>query len=110
MENATIDTLVTQVKELCTQLGRTRNLLISTLLSERLELRAPLPVLLEHDGEQYVASSADLNVYGSGPSEEDALDDFRRAVEDFYFSLKGEQLGDDLKRRLSYLSSIVSEK
>jgi hypothetical protein len=110
MENATVDSLVTQVKELCTQLGRTKNLMISTLLSERLELRTALPVLLEHDGEQYIASSADLNVYGSGPSEEDALDDFRCAIEDFYFSLKGEQLGDDLKRRFSYLASIINEK
>ena len=110
MENATIDSLMTQVRELCTQIGRTKNLLISTLLSERLELRTPLPVLLEHDGEQYVASSVDLNVYGWGPTEEDALDDFRRAVEDFYFSLKCEQLGDDLKRRFGFLASIISER
>jgi hypothetical protein len=110
MENATMDSLIIQVKELCTQIGRTKNLLISTLLSERLELRTPLPVLLEHDGEQSVALSVDLNVYGWGPTEEDALDDFRQAVEDFYFTLKSEQLGDDLKRRFSYLASIISER
>ena len=105
--------LVDQVKKLCTQVGlegRARNILIGSLLSDRLELRTAIPVLLEYDGEQFIASSADLNLYGSGPDESAALDDFRQATEDFYFSLKGDDLGHDLKRRFDYLSSIIVEK
>jgi hypothetical protein len=105
--------LVAEVRRLCKQVGLTghsHNLLVGSLLSERVELRSPIPVVLEYDGQQYVASSVDLNVYGYGETEEAALDDFRRAVEDFYFSLHGEELGDDLMRRFSYLASIILEK
>jgi hypothetical protein len=111
--SANIATLVTEVRHLRDQLrraGRTQNLVIGSLLDEKLELRSPLPVLLEYDGAQFIASSADLNVYGAGKTELDALDDFRQAVADFYFSLKGEKLGTDLKRRFAYLRSVIREK
>ena len=113
LTEAGIASLVGQMKELREQmhlLGRNRNVMVGTLLSERLELRSPLPVLLEYDGHQHVASSADLNIYGSGESESEALDDFRRAVEDFYVNLGNENLGPDLKRRFDYLASIIREK
>jgi len=92
------------------QAGKTRNLLIGTLLSDRLELRSPIPVVLEHDGHQFIAASPDVNVHGIGDDEPAALDDLRRAIEDFYFSLRGDELGPELKRRFDYLKSILIEK
>jgi hypothetical protein len=90
--------------------GTTRNLLIGTLLSDRLELQAPIPLVLEHDGDQFIAASPDLNVHGVGEDESAALDDLRQAIEDFYFSLKGDELGHELGRRFAYLKSIMVEK
>ena len=113
MASANLASLITEVRHLRDQIrraGRTRNLLIGSLLHEKLELRTPLPVLLEYDGVQYIAASADLDVFGAGKTESEALADFRRAVADFYFSLKGDRLGADLKRRFAYLRSVIREK
>ena len=87
-----------------------RNILLGSLLHGKLELRQPLPVHVEGDGQSYVASTADLDLYGSGRTAEDALDDLRVAIVEYYTDLAHEKLGPQLARRFAYLASIIIER
>jgi len=90
--------------------AESRNVVIASLLSDRLELTTPLPVHVEWDGHQCIASSRDVGVFGVGEDENTALDDLRLALVEFYFDLKDEPVGDRLGRRRTFLSSVVREK
>jgi hypothetical protein len=110
---ATLNDSVKRLASLCDRMESsllTKNLLLGSLLDARLELRQPLPIRIEYDGHQYVAKSLDLDLYGVGDSDEDALDDLRLAVAEYYVDLKQEHLGDHLARRFAYLASIIAER
>jgi len=105
--------LLAKLEKLCRVAALTvesRNVLLASLLSDDLELQVPIPVHIERDEFQYIASSKDIGVFGVGVDEDVALDDLRLAIVEFYHDLKNEPLGEHLRQRYAYLSSIVREK
>ena len=91
-----------------------RNILVSDLRSNKLELNQPLPVFLQFNVEhkKYIAEQWDLNLWGEGEDEQTAIDDLLREVESFYFELEEDQpnLGIDMRRRWFFLKGIVLKK
>jgi len=87
-----------------------RSLFIRSLHDSRLEINVPLPVTLENDGYQSIAYAPDMDIYGCGETEYEAIEDLRRSIADLYFDLKEEKLGADLQRIFEYLRSVVVEK
>lgn len=82
---------------------------ISTLHDLRLRLRQQISVSLEYDGYQFIAYAPDLDIYGCGDTEYEAVEDLRQSVVELYFDLRGEKLTPSLKRIWDYLISIVEE-
>lgn len=89
-------------------------LLLYSLYHPTLLLTAPLAVSLEYDLEanQTIAYAYDLQVFGYGETEQEALSDLRRAVIDLYFELKvhTDNLRDEAQAVWQYLSSIMEER
>jgi hypothetical protein len=87
---------------------------IQFLESEKLHLRQPIAVSLSYssEGKIWIVDCPELNLYGEGEDEQRAIDDFKNALEEFYFSLKKdkEKLGPELKKRWDILQKIVEEK
>jgi predicted RNase H-like HicB family nuclease len=81
---------------------------------EKLHLKQPIAVSLNYASEDkiWIVDCPELNLYGEGEDEQRAIDDFKNALEEFYFSLKKdkEKLGPELKKKWDLLQKIIEEK
>jgi len=84
-------------------------LAIRDLHDSRLCLREPITISLENDGYQFIAYAPDLDIYGWGDTEYEAIEDLRQSIVELYFDLKGEKLAPSLRKIWDYLNSIVEE-
>jgi len=86
-------------------------ILLYSLRHPRLRLKEPLAVLLERDDGQVIAQSYDLDLFGYGDTESEALEDLRQTVADLYYELKESagKLGPLPEKVWDYLKGIVSE-
>jgi hypothetical protein len=88
-----------------------RILHLRNLADDRLRLTAPLPVVLQYGEESVTACSYDLEDFGVGATEFDALADLRATLVELYFSLKQDRdrLGWQPRREWAFLRSIIQE-
>ncbi|MGQ9625639.1 MAG: hypothetical protein ACUVV0_01875 [Anaerolineae bacterium] len=70
------------------RIGERKPLLLYDLRNDKLKLVEPVAVLLEYDEKQVIAVAYDLDVFGYGETEMEALDDLRRTIVDLYLTLK----------------------
>lgn len=86
---------------------------LKNLNSKKLALKEAVFVTAEYKAEDdvHVVSSADLNLWGYGDTEQLAVKDFCSELETFYFDLKEEKnnLGKDFQTKWDYLKTIVKE-
>jgi len=83
---------------------------IQNLRSTKLHLKGPLYVVLEYEDGIFVISSDDLNLYGYGNIELNAIKDFCKEVEYLYFDLKqSKKLGKIMKENWEFLKNIIKE-
>ena len=82
---------------------------ISSLYNFHLNLHAPISVSLEYDSYQFIAYAPDLDIYGCGDSEYEAMEDLRESIVELYFDLKEEMLGSDLPKIWEYMNSIITD-
>jgi len=103
--------LVNELSPRVEKLARQRPLLLYSLRHPQLKLSSPIAVSLEDDGMQIIAAAYDLDVFGYGETEGEALDDLRRTITDLYFTLKDDAnaLGPMPHHVWEYLSDIVEE-
>lgn len=89
-----------------------KSILMYSLHSPSLKLNEPLAVHLEYDKEEVVAFCYDLDIFGYGETETEALEDLRKTILDLYYELKEnkDNLGILPERVWNYFSSIVEEK
>jgi len=89
-----------------------RNILIQNLRNPSYILKQPLSVTLESEGTEISATCYDVNMYGCGDSEEEAIDDFCCVLVEYYESLREdrEKLGAIPKKYWLFLSSIIEER
>jgi len=100
-----------QLTMLLTRASSRRPILLYSLRHPDLRLVEPLSVSLEYDGEQVIAYAPDLDLFGYGDTESEALDDLRRTVADLYYALQEEResLGPMPARVWGYLAHIIVE-
>ena len=103
--------LVGELSPRVEKLTRRRPLFLCSLRHPQLKLSSTIAVSLEDDGVQIIATAYDLDVFGYGETEGEALDDLRRTITDLYFTLKdnAKTLGPIPHRVWEYLSDIVEE-
>ena len=84
---------------------------LQDLRDGRLRLVAPLFVTLEEQEGVVVASNVDLDVFGYGDTEAEALQDLRDIIVETYFDLKAnrDQLASHLQAIWMYLDRVVLE-
>ncbi|MBC8233836.1 hypothetical protein H8E77_30170 [bacterium] len=97
------------LKEIIGDIASRRIFFINSLHNSHLNLRAPISVSLEYDGYQFIAYAPDLDIYGCGDSEYEAMEDLRESIVELYFDLKEEALGSDLQKIWEYLKLIITE-
>ncbi len=82
--------------------------------TRKLILKQPIFVSLSYspEGEIWVVDCPELNLYGEGKDEQQAVEDFKIVIEEFYFSLKKdkEKLGPDLKKKWDILQRVIKEE
>jgi hypothetical protein len=86
---------------------------IDNLRNEKLELIKSLNINFEKDGDQTIVNCADLDLYGVGDTEQEAIQDLCFQIEDLYFVLKEdgeEKLGPHMLRVWKFMKKIIKEK
>ena len=93
------------------QIPVNKNITILNLGHGRYLFKSPFPVNIVYDEETYIASSYDLNTFGNGDSEDEALRDLCESIIEYYEHLKSNQhkLGPLLKRDFAFLSQMILE-
>ena len=105
---------ISKLEERLIKIGEQQIVPIQFLDSEKLQLKQPIVVSLSHSPEDgiWVVDCPELNLYGEGEDENQAIKDFKLALEESYFSLKKdkEKLGTELKQKWDILQQIIQEK
>lgn len=87
---------------------------INFLESDKLKFKKSFNVVLEYYSKDnlYIIDCPELNIYGEGQDETLALDDFKTALEETYFSLKEDKdrLGPRPKKEWGILADLIEEK
>jgi hypothetical protein len=110
-----LQTQVQDVRDLLTHLrrGYPRQVLLENLRNLQYEVVRPLPVVLEEDEGQYVATWYDADLFGYGDSEQEALEDLCETIVSLYEVLKRESaaqgLGDPLAKQWAFLQKVIRE-
>jgi hypothetical protein len=78
----------------------TKEILLGTLRDGRLKIFMPIKVKFTYENEQAIAEAEDINEFGFGKNQSEALADLQRAISELYFTLEKEQdkLGVDLQK------------
>ena len=97
------------LKETISGIASRKIFFINSLHNSHLSVHAPISIFLEYDGYQFVSYAPDLDIYGCGDSEYEAIEDLRESIVELYFDLKEEELGSDLQKIWEYLNSIITE-
>jgi len=87
---------------------------IQFLESEKLRLKKTINVSLYYseEGAIWIVDCPELNLYGEGLDETQAINDFKVVLEESYLSLKKDKgkLGPELKKKWDILQQIIEEK
>ena len=92
-----------------TTLGKTIH--IKNLRSDRYRLKEEIPIFLAEENDASVAIWYDIGQFGTGPSEEDAIQDLCETIVEYFELLKYEQnLSEQLQSHHKFLLSIIETK
>ena len=81
--------------------GYPRHVPLENLRDPRFEVSRPLPVVLEEDDGQFVATWYDADVFGYGDTEQEALEDLCDGIVSLWDVLKREAAGEGLVESLA---------
>lgn len=113
-----LDMVKKEIKKVQEDLGqlrkmeRTKNIYIQNLRYPTYVLKSPISIALEFEENQVIASCYDIDMYGSGSNEEEAIDDLCEVIVEYYESLKEDKdkLGPIPRKHWIYLERIISEE
>jgi len=100
-----------QVKHKAKSIHIDKNITILNLGHEKYLFKTPFPVNILIEDETYIAASYDLNLFGYGDNEDEALRDLCASIIEHYEHLKTNQskLGSLLMRDWNFLSRMIEE-
>lgn len=91
---------------------QSRQILLSNLRSFRLRLKQPLLALIEQNEKEFICNCPDIDIYGVGDTEQEAIVDFSENLENFFYLLKKEgekNLGKQMIHIWRFLQTIIEE-
>lgn len=77
-----------------------KEILLGSLRDGRIKIKIPIRVKFICENEQVIAEAEEINEFGFGENQSEALTDLQHAIIELYFTLEKEQerLGTDLQR------------
>jgi hypothetical protein len=112
MENIlTIQKVKKVVKQAIAESLKNRNIMISDLKSDELQLIHPIPIFLEYDSDTVIANYYDTESFGYGDTDYEAINDLCRELVETYWDLKTSQgsLGFLPQKWWKHLQTIIRE-
>jgi hypothetical protein len=84
---------------------------IQNLRNPAYKLTQPIPITIEYDGEQHIASYDDVELFGSGEFREDAITELCVALIDYYETLveNRDRLGPLPQQHWDFLRNLISQ-
>ena len=82
------DLLLSDILPKVTEFNKRKTILLYSLHNPLLKLKEPLAVYLETDSEGVIAYCYDVDVFGQGDTEGEALEDLRKTISDLYSELE----------------------
>lgn len=100
-----------QIKEKVTPIVVDKNVTILNLGHEKYLFKSPFSVNIQVEDDNYIAASYDLNLFGYGGSEDEAIRDLCESIFEHYEHLKMNQakLGHLLRRDWNFLYRLILE-
>ncbi|MCP4651235.1 MAG: hypothetical protein GY853_14300, partial [PVC group bacterium] len=88
------------------------NVFLNNLRDDNYYLLSSIAVLFEKNEDGITACFYDVNLFGYGDDEEEAIDDLCASIIDYYISLKEnvQNLGPQTKKHWGYLDRIIKEE
>ena len=88
-----------------------KNITILNLGHEKYIFKSPFPVNIVIEDDIYIASSYDLNTFGYGKTEDEAIRDLCESIIEYYEHLKSNRprLGELLQRDWDFLNRMILE-
>jgi hypothetical protein len=96
-----------------TKTKQSKQILLSNLRSFNLDLKQPLLALIEYGENEVICDCPDVDIYGVGDTEQEAIIDFSENLEDFYYLLREEgekKLGNQMLHIWRFLGKVIKEK
>lgn len=105
------DLLLSNILPRVKEFNKRKTILLYSLHNLSLKLKEPLAVYLEEDSQEVITYCYDVDVFGHGETESEALEDLRKTISDLYFELECNKnnLGPYPEKIWDYLSNIVEE-
>jgi len=67
---------------------QSKQVLLSNIRCASLSLKQPLSAIIESDGTEVICDCPDIDLYGVGETEQEAITDFSENLEDLFYLLK----------------------
>lgn len=96
-----------------TKTKQSKQILLNNLRSFNLDLKQPLLAVIEYEENEIVCDCPDVDIYGVGDTEQEAIVDFSENLEDFYYLLQKEgekKLAKQMLHIWRFLTKVVKEK
>lgn len=91
---------------------QSKQVLLNNLRCLSISLTQPLWAVIETNGTEVICDCPDIDIYGVGETEQEAIIDFSQNLEDFYYLLKDageEKLGPQMIYIWRFLEKIIKE-
>lgn len=91
---------------------QSKQILLRNLRSFNLRLKQPLFALIEKNEKEFVCDCPDVDIYGVGDTEQEAIVDFSENLEDSFYLFKKEgekNLGKQMIHIWRFLETIIEE-
>ena len=84
---------------------------IQNLRHPAYQLRQPIPIVIERDGDVVIAAYDDIDLYGTGADVQEAISDLCSAIVEYYEGLKehADHLGDIPTQEFVFLKQVIEE-
>jgi hypothetical protein len=91
---------------------QSKQVLLNNIRCANLSLKQPLSAIIENDGAEVICDCPDIDLYGVGETEQEAITDFSENLEDLFYLLKEsgeEKLGPQMIYIWRFLEKIIEE-
>jgi len=106
------DLLISDILPKVIESSKRKSVLIYSLHNPLLKLKEPLVAHFEYDEDGVIVFCYDLDIFGHGDTEGEALEDLRKTISDLFFELENNKgnIGPFPEKIWGYLSGIVEKK